>query len=77
MRTVIIGATGHIGSWLVPRLVRDGHDVVAVSRGERRPYHDTREWRSVEPVTLDRAAGERDGSFGRPSPRSRATRWLT
>ena len=65
MRTVIIGATGHIGSWLVPRLVREGHDVVAVSRGARRPYHDMSEWRSVEPVTLDRAATERDGSFGR------------
>ncbi|MHB1095762.1 MAG: NAD-dependent epimerase/dehydratase family protein [Gemmatimonadaceae bacterium] len=62
---MIIGATGHIGSWLVPRLVRDGHDVVAVSRGERRPYQDTSEWRSVEPVMLDRAATERDGSFGR------------
>lgn len=64
MRTVIIGATGHIGSWLVPRLVRDGHDVVAVSRGERRPYHDAPEWRSVERVTLNRTAAERDGSFG-------------
>ncbi len=65
MRIVIIGATGHIGSWLVPRLVRDGHEVVAVSRRERRPYHDAPEWRSVEQVTLDRAVAERDGSFGR------------
>lgn len=65
MRTVIIGATGHIGSWLVPRLVRDGHEVVAVSRGARRPYHDATEWRSVEQVTLNRAVAERDGSFGR------------
>lgn len=65
MRTVIIGATGHIGSWLVPRLVHNGHKVVAVSRGEHRPYHDAPEWQSVEQVTLDRAAGERDGSFGR------------
>jgi nucleoside-diphosphate-sugar epimerase len=64
LRTVIIGATGHIGSWLVPRLVRDGHEVVAVSRGERRPYHDAPEWRSVEHVTLDRAAAEHDRSFG-------------
>jgi nucleoside-diphosphate-sugar epimerase len=64
LRTVIIGATGHIGSWLVPRLVRDGHDVVALSRGERRPYHDAPEWRSVEQVTLDRTAAELDGSFG-------------
>ena len=64
MRIVIIGATGHIGSWLVPRLVRSGHEVVAVSRGERRPYHDAPEWRSAEPVSIDRAAAERDGSFG-------------
>ncbi|MEP6906030.1 MAG: NAD-dependent epimerase/dehydratase family protein [Gemmatimonadales bacterium] len=53
MRTVIIGATGHIGTWLVPRLVNEGHDVVAVSRGERRPYHDSAEWQSVEHVTPD------------------------
>ncbi|MHB0961571.1 MAG: NAD-dependent epimerase/dehydratase family protein [Gemmatimonadaceae bacterium] len=64
MRTVIIGATGHIGSWLVPRLVRDGHEVVAVSRGERRPYHNAPEWQSVEAVSLDRAAAEHDGAFG-------------
>ncbi|MEO7685036.1 MAG: NAD-dependent epimerase/dehydratase family protein [Gemmatimonadaceae bacterium] len=65
MRTVIIGATGHIGTWLVPRLVNEGHEVVAVSRGARRPYHDSPEWQSVEHVTLDRNATERDGSFGR------------
>jgi nucleoside-diphosphate-sugar epimerase len=64
LRTVVIGATGHIGTWLVPRLVNEGHDVVAVSRGVRRPYHDSPEWQSVEQVTLDRAAAERDGSFG-------------
>ena len=64
MRIVIIGATGHIGTWLVPRLVNEGHEVLAVSRGARRPYHDSPEWRSVEPVTLDRMAAERDGSFG-------------
>ena len=65
LRTVIIGATGHIGTWLVPRLVREGHEVVAVSRGARRPYHDAPEWQAVEQVTIDRTAAERDGSFGR------------
>jgi len=64
LRTVIIGATGHIGSWLVPRLVNEGHEVVAVSRGARRPYHASPEWQSVEHVTLDRTAAERAGSFG-------------
>jgi len=64
LRTVIIGATGHIGTWLVPRLVHEGHEVVAVSRGTRRPYHDAPEWQSAEQVTMDRAAAERDASFG-------------
>ena len=32
-RVVVIGATGHIGTYLVPRLVDRGHEVIAVSRG--------------------------------------------
>ena len=35
-RIVVIGATGHIGTYLVPRLVDGGHEVIAVSRGTRR-----------------------------------------
>ena len=46
-RIVVIGATGHVGSYLVPRLVRAGHEVVALSRGEREPYVPAPEWRSV------------------------------
>src|SRR5690242_15629239 len=63
-RVVVIGSTGHIGSYLVPRLVRAGHEVVAVSRGEREPYHEAAEWRSVRRVTADREAEEAAGSFG-------------
>src|SRR3954451_20267617 len=59
-----IGATGHIDTYLVPRLVRAGHDVVAVSRGERKPYHEAVEWSSVERVQADREAEEAAGSFG-------------
>jgi nucleoside-diphosphate-sugar epimerase len=62
---VVIGATGHIGSYLVPRLVRAGHEVLAVSRGEREPYHEAVEWRSVQRVNADRDAEESAGSFGR------------
>jgi nucleoside-diphosphate-sugar epimerase len=65
MRIVIIGATGHIGTWLVPRLVRAGHEVVAMTRGIRRPYHDALEWASVERVAVDRTAEEQAGTFGR------------
>ena len=63
-RVVVIGATGHIGTYLVPRLVRAGYEVVAVSRGERQPYHDAVEWRSVARVTADRDVEEAAGTFG-------------
>jgi nucleoside-diphosphate-sugar epimerase len=63
-RVVVIGATGHIGTYLVPRLVRAGHEVVAVSRGEREPYHEAVEWRSVERLRADREAEEAAGTFG-------------
>jgi nucleoside-diphosphate-sugar epimerase len=63
-RVVVIGATGHIGSYLVPRLVRAGHEVVAMSRGERAPYHEAPEWRSVERVSADRDAEDAAGTFG-------------
>lgn len=39
MRVVVIGATGHIGSYLIPRLVEAGHAVVGICRGQRNPYH--------------------------------------
>jgi nucleoside-diphosphate-sugar epimerase len=63
-RIVVIGATGHVGSYLVPRLVRAGHEVVALSRGEREPYVAAPEWRAVERVTADREAEDAAGRFG-------------
>lgn len=63
-RVVVIGATGHVGTYLVPRLVRAGFEVAAVSRGSREPYHDAPEWRAVERVTADRDAEEAAGTFG-------------
>ncbi|GAB3708084.1 NAD-dependent epimerase/dehydratase family protein [Mariniluteicoccus flavus] len=56
MRIVVLGATGHIGTFLVPRLVEGGHDVVAVSRGQRAPYRDAPAWDRVQRVHLDREA---------------------
>src|SRR5687768_4435119 len=64
MRIMVIGATGHIGTWLVPRLVSAKHDVVAVSRGDRQPYHARAEWDAVRRVIMDRTAMEAEGSFG-------------
>ena len=63
-RVVVIGATGHVGGYLVPRLVRAGYDVVAVSRGEASPYRDDPAWRDVERRQLDRSALEADAGFG-------------
>src|SRR5438105_4653560 len=53
-RIVVIGATGHVGTFLVPRLVRAGHEVVAVSRGLREPYVADEAWTDVRRVALDR-----------------------
>ncbi len=63
MRVVVIGGSGHIGSFLVPRLVRAGHEVVTVSRGTSRPYVDAPEWRQVERVVADREQEDRAGTF--------------
>lgn len=63
MRIVVIGGTGHVGSFLVPRLVRSGHHVVVASRGTRRPYVEDPAWADVETVTIDRDAADADGSF--------------
>jgi NAD(P)-dependent dehydrogenase (short-subunit alcohol dehydrogenase family) len=57
-RVVVIGATGHVGTYLVPRLVRAGWEVIAVSRGEREPYQPAPEWRAVQRVTADREAAD-------------------
>lgn len=64
MRVTVIGATGHIGTYLVPRLVARGHTVVAISRGQRQPYMDDPAWATVEVVHADRGAEERAGAFG-------------
>jgi len=64
MRIVVIGGTGHIGTWLVPRLVRSGHDVVVVSRGSRHPYHTSDEWENSDHVVMDRESTEMEGTFG-------------
>ena len=63
-RVVVIGATGHIGSYLVPRLVGGGHEVIAMSRGTRGPYHASPQWDSVTRVTVDREAEDAEGTFG-------------
>lgn len=64
MRIVVIGGTGHIGSYLVPRLVAAGHEVVEVSRGTREPYHPDPAWEEVRRIAVDRDAEDASGRFG-------------
>ncbi len=63
MRIVIIGGVGHIGTYLVPRLVMAGHDVVVISRGQRQPYQPHAAWDAIEHLLIDRDIEERAGSF--------------
>jgi nucleoside-diphosphate-sugar epimerase len=64
LRIVIIGGTGHVGTYLVPRLVHSGHEVLCISRGQSKPYRSNPAWESVEQVRLDRDAQEGAGDFG-------------
>jgi nucleoside-diphosphate-sugar epimerase len=63
MKVVVIGGTGHVGTYLIPRLVRAAHDVVVVSRGKSKPYTSHAAWQDVETVCIDRDAAEKVGSF--------------
>jgi nucleoside-diphosphate-sugar epimerase len=65
MRAVIIGGTGHVGTYMVPRLVETGFEVISVSRQRRAPYQAHAAWGSVQRVQIDRVAAEQAGSFGR------------
>lgn len=64
MRVLVVGGTGHIGTFLVPRLVRAGHDVVSMSRGTRAAYAAGPEWHEVTQVAVDRARQDAEGTFG-------------
>src|SRR6185295_6031644 len=64
MRVVVIGGSGHVGTYLVPRLVAAGHEVVAVSRRQRAPYQAHGAWAAVEQRAIDRAVAEAAGTFG-------------
>jgi len=65
MRVVVIGGSGHVGTYLVPRLVALGHEVINISRKQREPYQAHGAWDYVQQVQSDRTAEEKDGSFGK------------
>jgi nucleoside-diphosphate-sugar epimerase len=64
VKTVVVGGTGHIGTYLVPRLLRAGHEVVCLSRGERSPYENRGIWKHVRLEKVDRVREDAEGRFG-------------
>ncbi len=64
MRICVIGGTGHIGSYLTPRLVQGGHDVSVVCRRPRPQYTNPRiAWPKVNWIVADRRAEEASGAW--------------
>ncbi|WP_086444095.1 NAD-dependent epimerase/dehydratase family protein [Candidatus Enterococcus lemimoniae] len=55
MKAIVIGAYGHIGSYLVPKLIRAGYEVIAISRGKSKPYTEDILWKQVTHITMDRS----------------------
>lgn len=56
MKAVVIGSTGHIGTYLVPMLVKAGYETIAVTRSESKPYEWDYAWDKAQRVLLDRKA---------------------
>lgn len=63
MRIVIIGGSGHVGTYLVPQLVAAGHEVLNVSRAQREPYQSHAAWKAVQQIVADRDAEDARGEF--------------
>jgi nucleoside-diphosphate-sugar epimerase len=63
MRVVVIGGSGHVGTYLIPRLIAAGHKVVNISRAQREPYQAHAGWHSIQQVVADRAVEDKQGIF--------------
>lgn len=55
MKIIVIGGTGHIGSYLCPMLRSAGHDVTCVTRGNSNPYRRGSDWQDIRMLRLDRS----------------------
>lgn len=69
MRVVLIGGTGHTGTYLVPRLIEAGHDVTVISRQPHPRYPadgigSQSAWERVQWVEMDRDQADAAGDFG-------------
>jgi nucleoside-diphosphate-sugar epimerase len=66
MNILVVGGTGHIGSYLVPRLTGLGHEVSVVARKPKPQYTDPRlGWTHVKWIVADRSTEERTDAWAR------------
>jgi nucleoside-diphosphate-sugar epimerase len=66
VKILVVGGTGHIGSYLVPRLTLSGHEVQVVARKPSPQYADSRlGWGQVEWIVADRGAEETDDTWAK------------
>ena len=63
MRVVVIGGSGHIGTFLVPRWSAPDTRSSASAAASGPAYLDDPTWSQVQLVTADRDAEDRDGTF--------------
>jgi nucleoside-diphosphate-sugar epimerase len=63
-RVLVIGGTGHIGSYLVPGLVAAGYEVLVFSQGKTRPYPEHPLWERVQRLEGNREVEEKSGVLG-------------
>jgi len=64
MKIVVIGGTGHIGTYLIPKLVMKGHEVICVTRNKSTPYETLPAWEFAKRIKIDRTEAEEQGVFG-------------
>jgi nucleoside-diphosphate-sugar epimerase len=62
-RIVVIGGSGHVGTYLIPHLVERGYKVTNISRGTAQPYRPHSAWKQVTQIKLDRKVEESNGTF--------------
>lgn len=55
MKAIVIGAAGHIGTYLIPMLVQAGYETIAVTRTMSSPYQDHPAWHRVSRKLADRS----------------------
>ncbi len=63
MKITVIGGKGKVANYLLRLLVREGHEVTAVSRGKTSYYLDAPEFEEVREVKLDRTAPDFNGKI--------------